>query len=491
MKRSVDVRNLPQPLPQPGPQTLLIQCNSRDVFFGGARGGGKSYGLIFDFLAREQQHGAASVGIIFRRTYLELRELIRISREILTPAGWKIVQGPPAMWTSPRGGTLMMAYLDEDADADNYQGFSFTWQGFDEAGNWPTPTAIDKLWATLRSGSGVPCVRRLTGNPGGPGHQWLKKRYVDPSPPFTPFLWSPNPDRPQYLIESVYIPSLLEDNKKLLEAQPDYDNNLASVGTDALYRAWRWGDWSVVSGQYFDCWKPEMAADEYTPEPWQKIWLSGDWGFEDLSVIHWHCMDDTGNIVTFRELAVNHKTPEELGDLIALHSDGLAPDQFYFAPDAFSKRTSAHTIADEIGVRLREHGLPFPSRADNDRIGGWQLMYQLLKNGKWRITKDCPVLLESLPLLQRETDAEGKSTEDVEDSPVDHAPDSARYGLKTHFGKVKRPAALVVNEKIRVAIAQTGQRPDLNDLIRFHKREEDKIKPKIPRLKSRYALFGR
>ena len=463
----------------------------QDAFFGGARGGGKSFALIFDFLSRAQQYGPAAIGILFRRTYLELKELTRISREILTPAGWKLKQGPPAEWTSPQGALLTLAYLDEDADADNYQGFSFTWMGFDEAGNWATPTAIDKLWATLRSGPGVPCVRRLTGNPGGAGHQWLKERYVDPAPAFTPFLWTPNPDRPQYSIESVYIPSLLEDNKKLLENDPEYDSRLASVGTDALYRAWRWADWTVVSGQYFTCWKPEMAIDSYTPEPWQKVWISGDWGFTDPSVIHWHALDESGGVVTFKEFEVKGKTPEELANQIALYSTGLDVSYFYFSPDAFAKRNSTHTIADEVGAVLKAHNLPYPTRADNDRVGGWQLMYQLIRNGKWRITKDCPILLKSLPLLQRETDKDGKSTEDCAPHPNDHAPDSARYGLKSHFGRSKKPISQVVTERITHSIRETGVRPDLNDLIRIHQRQEASLKPKTPRARRRYASVGR
>lgn len=486
MARPNKQQQVAPPSPNPGPQAELLKCPVEDVFFGGARGGGKTYGLILDCLSRAQKYGGAANGILFRRTYLEQEQVIKVSKSILYAAGWKFGKKPPT-WTSPQGATLSLRYLEAEEDAETYQGSSFDWLGFDEAGNWPTPSAIDMLMGTLRSVEGIPCVRRLTGNPGGAGHSWLKKRYIDPSEPLVPFFWVPNEEKPDYKIQSVYIPSLLEQNPLLLKNDPGYEGRLAAVGSDALYRAWRYGDWSVVSGQYFDCWRPEMACDSYLPQPWQKVWISGDWGFEDQSVIHWHCMDDAGNIVTFREVATNHKTPEELADLIVSNSHGLTPSFFFFSPDAFARRTSTHTIADEIGIVLRASGLCSVSRADNDRIGGWQLMYQLLKNGRWRITKDCPVLLESIPLLQRDA----KNIEDVADSPVDNAPDSARYGLKSFIGRAKKPVSLAVSERIQNAIHDTGIQPNINDLIMIHRREMAKTQPHRPVQRRRYGSLGR
>ena len=85
-------------------------------------------------------------------------------------------------WIAPTGARLRFAYLERDADADLYQGHSYTRIYVEEAGNFPSYAPIAKMMATLRSGAGVPVGMRLTGNPGGPGHQWVKSRYVDPAP---------------------------------------------------------------------------------------------------------------------------------------------------------------------------------------------------------------------------------------------------------------------------------------------------------------------
>src|SRR5262249_17796442 len=153
-------------------------------------------------------------GILFRRTMPELDEVIRRSKEIYLPLGW-IYQEQKHDWTAPNGATLRLRYLDRDSDADGYQGHSYTWMGFDELGNWPSPAPIDKLWACVRSAVGVPCVRRSTGNPGGPGHVWVRDRYrVDR--PLQVFEYCPNPDLPQLKIQAVFIPSRLEDNPALM-----------------------------------------------------------------------------------------------------------------------------------------------------------------------------------------------------------------------------------------------------------------------------------
>lgn len=140
-----------------------------------------------------------------------------------------------------------MRWLDRDEDADLYQGHQYSFVGIDEAGTWKSPDPIDKLRATLRNAHKVPCVMRLTANPGGPGHEWLKARYVDPAPPLTPFY-----DR-ERSIWRVFIPSKLKDNRKLLDADPSYVDRLRSSGPPWLVKAWLDGDWdaSAPRGGYF------------------------------------------------------------------------------------------------------------------------------------------------------------------------------------------------------------------------------------------------
>jgi hypothetical protein len=135
-----------------------------------------------------------------------------------------------------------MRWLDRDEDAGRYQGHQYTWISIDEAGNWPSPSPIDKLRATLRSPYGIPCVLRLTANPGGVGQQWLSSRYVRPSQPGVPFY---DEERRTW---RVYIPSKLRDNPSLVENDPGYEDRLRSSGPPWLVRAWLDGDWDASSG---------------------------------------------------------------------------------------------------------------------------------------------------------------------------------------------------------------------------------------------------
>jgi hypothetical protein len=446
----------------------------QDVFFGGARGVGKTDALLGDFLSQALRYKSAARGIIFRKTYDELSEVISRSKQIYSQLGWKYSKQSHT-WESPNGATLLLRYLESDDDASRYQGHSYTYMGFDEAGSWATSKAIDELWATLRSAHGVPCLRRLTGNPGGPGHIWIKKRYIDVSPPWKPFKWAPVASRPDLSIESVFIPGRLEDNKILMAQDPGYEARLAAVGTEDLFRAWRYGDWSIVAGQFFDIWEPaKHVISDWQPEQWHQTWISGDWGFNDLSVIHWHAMDENRVVRTYRELAMNHTTPIDLANAIAAVNRGDKPKFFFLSPDAFDERHAARSIAEEIGAVLRTYDLPFPSRADRSREGGWMLMYQMLRSGAWLIVDRCNNLTEAMPILQRDT----KNMEDVAPSPFDHAPDSARYGLKSFIRTAYKPMDLMVIDKVEQQIKKLGisEPVDINQRIRIYEREEGKLK---------------
>src|SRR5215831_14645792 len=161
-------------------QMRLLKCQVFEIFFGGARGGGKTDGVLGEFGAHASRYGRDAIGLMVRRTRAELVETIERSREIYGPLGWQLNE-TEKMWRAPDGARLRFAYLERDADADMYQGHNYTRVYVEEVGNFPSPAPVLKLMATLRSGAGVPVGLRATGNPGGPGHQWVKARYIDPA----------------------------------------------------------------------------------------------------------------------------------------------------------------------------------------------------------------------------------------------------------------------------------------------------------------------
>lgn len=223
--------------PQPGPQTALLSCPVQEIFFGGARGGGKTDGLIGDWLAHADRNGTGARGILFRRSMPELEEVQARMMEIFPRLGAEY-RASNRTWRFPNGATLRLAFLDADEDATKYQGHSYTWMAFDEAGNWPTPKAIDMLRACLRSAKGVKVRLVLTGNPGGKGHDWIRERYILPAQPRVPFQ---GPDGAM----RVFIPSRLEDNRLLMDKDPGYVARLKASGPSWLVRAWLEGDWNA------------------------------------------------------------------------------------------------------------------------------------------------------------------------------------------------------------------------------------------------------
>ena len=256
--------------PQPGPQTLLLNCPVPDILFGGARGGGKTDGLMGSWMAHASRHGAHARGILFRRSMSELEEVQARMMEVLPQIGaeHKISS---RTWTMPGGATLKMRFLDADEDATKYQGHAYTWMGVDEAGNFPSSKPLDMLRACLRSVHSVPCQLVMSANPGGRGHEWIKERYIDPARPLTPFQ---SPDGTM----RVFISSRLQDNALLIAADPGYAERLKASGPSWLVRAWLEGDWNArQEGALF---KREWFQPFTAPPPFQRIVMSLDTAFK-------------------------------------------------------------------------------------------------------------------------------------------------------------------------------------------------------------------
>ena len=226
-------------LPQAGTQTAFITCPIKDILFGGARGGGKTSALIGRAITRSVQYGKYYRGVLFRRTYDELDEIKRQTSEVLEGTGAEFKVGKNT-WYFPWGGWLKLRYLQRDQDATRYQGHQYNDLMIDEMGNFPSPDPIDKLQATLRDENRVPCMFAASANPGGLGHFWIKNRYMDNQKPCIPFI------DPVTKTQRVYIPSLLVDNQKLIEADPEYIQRLKNVGAPWLVRAWLLGDWNAT-----------------------------------------------------------------------------------------------------------------------------------------------------------------------------------------------------------------------------------------------------
>lgn len=439
--------------PMPGPQTHLIQCPVFEIFYGGARGGGKTEGSIGDWLEHSDTWGDGANGIFFRREQRQLDEVIARTQALFTPLGAKY-NAQKATWIMPKGGRLKFRYLDKDADAEAYQGHSYTRVYIEEATNFPSFAPIKKLFATLRTTvEGLQCGIRLTGNPGGPGHGWVKSRYIDPAPAgyavlrdiievegFAPI------ER-----ERVFIPSRVADNVLLLKNNPGYIANLAQSGSAALVRAWLLGDWSAPVGAYFTQFSPHRhVLDERFAAliPANALRFgSFDWGYAKPFCMHWWAVSDgswglpRGALVLYREWYGSNGTPNEGLRLDApLVAQGILTRQgreslTYIAADpSMFKRDGGPSLAETFaagGVLLR--------RADNTRHTGWDKVRQHLSGtlgpkgvlpepGKpplLYILSTCKDTIRTLGAVPADPD----DPDDVDTTAEDHAPDALRYGV--------------------------------------------------------------
>lgn len=429
--------------PQPGPQKALIDCPYPEIFYGGARGGGKTDGIIGKYAIKGELYGEGFNAVFFRRELPMADDAIERSKEILGSLGWKYNE-QKYQWRSPRGARLRFRPLERVGDAEKYQGQNLSDACVEEAGNYPDPKPIDRLNGVLRSSKGVPTQLCLTGNPGGPGQQWIKQRYIDPAPRgmqvLTRMLPSGKPHR------YVFIPSKLQNNRALMDADPDYVNRLYLVGSNELVKAWLEGDWNAIEGAFFDCWSTERHVIDpfFIPPEWTRF-RAMDWGSASPFSIGWYAIVGeqyrcesgaviprgclvryrewygTGSKLTADEIAAGiNKIEAEAGDPPIVYG---VIDPSAFAEDGGPSH--AERMA-RLGIKWR--------RADNKRMprvgamGGWDMMRQRLKgdadgNAMLVFFSTCKNAIRTIPVLQHDPE----KPEDLDTKAEDHAADEVRY----------------------------------------------------------------
>lgn len=278
--------------PQPGPQDDLVSCPLQEIFFGGARGGGKTDGVLGKWAAKERIYKQNFNAIMFRRTAVSAEDAIERSKEIYRPMGGRFNESK-LRWRMPNGGRISFAYLENVADANVYQGRNVTDAWVEEAGQYPSPTAIDRLFGILRSSHGVPIQLILTANPGGPGQHWIRERYrIHPFPKSFQVLTRRLPNGHEHKV--AVIPSRITDNRILLANDPGYIDRLQLVGSPQLVRAWLEGDWSAIEGAFFTEWDEarHVLTPFAVPDSWMRF-RSADWGsFAPFSIGWWAVVTD-------------------------------------------------------------------------------------------------------------------------------------------------------------------------------------------------------
>jgi phage terminase large subunit len=439
-------------------QKEFHESNAKYRLFGGAAGPGKTTALLWEAIGQAREVAGCDT-LLLRRTYPELESsLISQFRRDVPRSMYKSYNESKHVVTWLNGSTTRFGYCRNESDVYQYQGAEFLFIGIDELTHftlkqWQFLTSRNRCPARVYSDGKnagkriVPCMAGAT-NPGNIGHAWVKALWVDKEVPA-------GFERSGYRASDYeFIRARLDDNP-IYANDLDYRRTLESL-PEHLRRAFLDGDWNVFAGQYFgifDYGRHTVRPEEIRLEPWWPRWVSIDWGFQHPSAVYWHCAvpvespqlkvesktetktsDSSFNfqpstfdsrIVTYREFVQNGLSPRMLAQAIAERSGREAISDVFLSPDAFAHRTSESSIAEQLGDVLVVNGLPRPAPADDDRIGGWQLMYQMLESNAWLITEDCVNLIECIPQLVRDD----RRWEDIRKVEGDDSADAARYGL--------------------------------------------------------------
>ena len=408
-------------------QRQFLDATASEVLFGGAAGGGKSYGQMVDALIFALKY-SGSRQLILRRTFSELeKSLIRTSLA-LYPKDIYSFNASSHTGKFKNGSTIDFGYCATENDVYQYQSAEYDCIRFDELTHF-TEAQYIYLISRVRGANTYPKQIKSSTNPGGIGHGWVKRRFVDPSPPRSAFIGEDG-------MERIFIPSLLDDNAFLMKSDPQYKSRLLAL-PERERKALLYGDWNIFEGQYFT----EFSARAHVTEPfevpssWRK-YRTIDYGLDRL-VCLWIAISPDGCAYVYREFcesglpigdsakAICERTPKG-EDIYAT----LAP------PDLFAR--SQETGKTKASL-FSEHGVTF-TKTSNDRETGWLAIKELLidRGGgpKLKIFSFCTELIKCLPALL----IDKLKPSDCMNEPheITHAPDALR-GFAIFYA---RPAEL-------------------------------------------------
>jgi Terminase large subunit, T4likevirus-type, N-terminal len=436
--------------PNPGPQSDFLSSVEEEVLYGGSAGGGKSYAMIADPM--RYFHNPNFVGLLLRRTNDELRELKwetqKMYPKLFPGAKWK---DKDSMWVFPSGAKFWMTYLERDDDVMRYQGQAFTWIGVDELTQYATSFAWTYLKSRLRTSD--PELKkslsmRATTNPGGPGHHWVKKMFIDPAPAGEAF-WATDietnevlryPDdhedifkRGKPLFKRRFIPARLKDNPYLYN-DGAYERSLQGL-PEQQRRKLLDGDWSIMEGAAFAEFSPKhhVCKPFDIPTSWRRF-RAADYGYSSPACVLWFAIDPAfETLYVYKELYGKGMTGQDLAFKVQeMERDdsisyGILDSSVWHQRGHFGPSIAEEMIA--AGCRWR------PSdRGQGSRVAGKNRLHELLKvtdtfdGPKPGIIffDTCRQIIADLPTIP----SDPGGTDDIDSRyPNDHSYDALRYGI--------------------------------------------------------------
>ena len=410
--------NLGTPNPK---QEQFLRSLRRRVCYGGARGGGKSWVVRAKATLLALNYPGIKI-IILRRTYADLwQNHVLELRKLLEPDIATYRDSEKAM-VFPNGSRIRFGYCAAEADVLQYQGQEYDIMFLDEATQF-TEYMYNCLVASNRGANEFPHRMYLTCNPGGVGHAWVKRLFIDKD-----YTEAENPD------DYEFIPAKVYDNKVLVDKDPEYVRMLETLPED-MRRAWLDGDWNVFAGQYFREWRDDIHVIDPIEIPvWWRRYFAMDYGL-DMLAGYWIAIDGEGNGYVYREIYESGLIASDAAMRIKESNGDDKIEQWLAPPDLWNRRNDTGRSVADI---FMEQGIPLV-KVDNDRINGWQDVHEWLKprdsrdiitGDKTKIAglrffRNCKQVIRCLPMVQY--DAHKPNDVATEPHELTHAPDAIRY----------------------------------------------------------------
>ncbi len=403
-------------------QRLFFASRQRYVCYGGARGGGKSWCVQRKAILMAARYGGIRI-LLLRRTFPELRENhIRPMRALLR--GIAAYRATDRTFEFPNGSLIVFGYCDAESDVEQYQGQEYDVIFLDEATHF-TEYQYATLTAVLRGANDFPKRMYLTCNPGGVGHAWVKRLFIDRD-----FRGGERPE------DYAFIPAKVTDNRVLMEKDPEYVRRLDNL-PPGLREAWRDGKWDVFAGRFFTEFDREThVVEAFEPPAWWRWYVTMDYGLDMLAALLIGVDGDgnawvVGEVYEGRDRGAGHEglIVSEAAEAVKRLADGRAVTAYLAPPDLWNARQeTGRSVADIFA----EHGV-YLTKTGNDRADGWLAVKEWLKvrpcedgaeRPRLRFFPNCRNILRTLPLLQYDE----RRANDVRNEPheLTHAPDALR-----------------------------------------------------------------
>ena len=430
--------------PNPGPQTVALSRQEFELGVGGARFGGKSelgrHWLVEDRYIKHPEYA----GLVIRKNYTDLSEWIERAKHDYAHLGAKFTGTTTTVIRFPSGAYIRTGHLKEEDAYEKYQGHAYQKLLLEEATQIPFEKWYVMLMSACRTTTrDLPAQIMTNCNPGGPGHLWYKKRFIDVA--FNkPYLTNPN-DPIERQRWRVFIQIRLKDNPAGAANDPGYESYLDSIPDEKLRRAWRDGDWDVFVGQFFDKWNSQIHVlpANHPLKPWWNRYRVLDWGYTKPTYCGWLAVDDVGNHYLYREYSPVGEPPKIFAPKVLRMTGPEEKIVTTIADPSIWQKTQygedAQQATRSIQMELGDNGL-FCIKANNDRIIGWNMVKSLLywdEQGvkpQFYVLENCKYAIESIPTLVHDDN----KVEDLDTDGEDHPADAIRYGVM-HTCKTTRP----------------------------------------------------